>query len=117
MVCEVHGLASQGIALAYQGDAAAARAAADAAIEAAAELGGVFAGIGYAALAAAALAAGDVAAALRGDRRAWPHLSVLPQTAAILARLECAGRAGRRGSRRGPPLGRRRRRDGDRLVT
>ena len=50
--------------LAYQGDTGAARAAADAAIEAAAELGGVFAGVAYSALAAAALAAGDVATAL-----------------------------------------------------
>ena len=58
---EVHSLAYQGVALAYQGDTGAARAAADAAIEAAAELGGMSAGIGYAALAAAALAAGDAA--------------------------------------------------------
>ena len=34
-------LACQGVALAYQGDTAAARAAADAAVEAAAELGGI----------------------------------------------------------------------------
>ena len=40
-------LACQGVALAYQGDMAAARAAADAAIEATAELGGLEAGIAY----------------------------------------------------------------------
>ena len=82
-VFEVNSLASQGIVLAYQGEAGAARAAADAAIQAAAEVGGVFAGIGYVALAAAAVAAGDVAAALDATA-ASPHLSVLPQTAAIL---------------------------------
>ena len=82
-VWEVNSLASQGIVLAYQGDAGAARAAADAAIRAAAEVGGVFAGIGYVALAAAAVAAGDVAAALDATA-ASPHLSVVPQTAAIL---------------------------------
>jgi predicted ATPase/class 3 adenylate cyclase/DNA-binding CsgD family transcriptional regulator len=82
-VWEVNSLASQGIVLAYQGEAGAARAAADAAIQAAAEVGGVFAGIGYVALAAAAVAAGDVAAALDATA-ASPHLSVLPQTAAIL---------------------------------
>ena len=82
-VWEVNSLASQGIVLAYQGEAGAARAAADAAIQAAAEVGGVFAGIGYVALAAAALAAGDVATALNATAPS-PHLSVLPQTAAIL---------------------------------
>ncbi|MGA9493024.1 MAG: LuxR C-terminal-related transcriptional regulator, partial [Mycobacterium sp.] len=82
-VCEVNSLASQGILLAYQGEAGAARAAADAAIQAAAEVGGVFAGIGYVALAAAALAAGDVATALNATAPS-PHLNALPQTAAIL---------------------------------
>ena len=82
-VWEVNSLASQGIVLAYQGDAGAARAAADAALQAAAEVGGVFAGIGYVALAAAAVAAGEVAAALDATA-ASPHLSVVPQTAAIL---------------------------------
>ena len=40
-------LAGQSIALAYQGDAAAARAAADAALKGAAELGGRFAVVGH----------------------------------------------------------------------
>ena len=43
---EVNSLACQGVVLAYQGDTAAARAAADAAIEAAAELGGIYRGRG-----------------------------------------------------------------------
>ena len=79
-------LAYQGIVLAWQGDTGAARAAADAAIEAAAELGGIAAGIGYAALALAALAAGDAATARDATEAAWPHLSVLPATAAVAAR-------------------------------
>ena len=60
---------SRACALAYQGDTGAARAAADAAVEAAAELGGLAAGIAYAALATAALAAGDVATAARREPR------------------------------------------------
>ena len=46
---------------------------------AAAELGGLYAGTGYVALAIAALAAGDVAT-LRDATEAGPHLSALPQT-------------------------------------
>ena len=107
----------QGIVLAYQGDTGAARAAADAAVEAAAELGGISAGLGYAALAAAALAAGDAATARDASEAAGPHLSALPEDGGGAARLQCAGRAGGRGSARGPPLGRRRRLDDDRLCT
>jgi DNA-binding CsgD family transcriptional regulator len=81
-ILESVSLAYQGITLAFEGDTGAARAAADAAIEAAAELGGIYAGTGYAALALAALAAGDVAT-LRDATEAGPHLSALPQTAAV----------------------------------
>ena len=81
-VLEAASLAYQGATLAFQGDTGAARAAADAAIEAAAELGGIYAGTGYAALALAALADGD-AATLRDATAAGPHLSALPQTAAV----------------------------------
>jgi len=81
VLLEANSLASQGAVLAYQGDTGAARAAADAAIEAAAELGGVYAAMGYAALAFAALAANDAATAQEATK-AWPHLSVLFQTAA-----------------------------------
>jgi predicted ATPase/class 3 adenylate cyclase/DNA-binding CsgD family transcriptional regulator len=79
-ICRADSLAYQGVALAYQGDTAAARAAAGAAIEAAAELGGLKAGSGYFALAAAALAAGDAATA-RDATEAAPYLGALPQVA------------------------------------
>src|SRR6516162_7785104 len=61
VLVEVNSLSYQGVVLAFQGDTGAAWAAADAAIEAGAELGGYYAAQGYAALASAALAAGDVA--------------------------------------------------------
>ncbi len=76
-------LALRGVALAYQGDTAAARAAADAAVEAATELGGAKVGLAYWALAIAALAAGDAATALDATEAAWPHVSALPQAAAL----------------------------------
>ena len=81
-VLEAISLAGHSIVLGYQGDTAAARAAADAAIEAAAELGGIAAAQGYAALAGAALAAGDAATA-RDACEAWPQLSAVPQYAAV----------------------------------
>ena len=85
-ILEAASLAYLGANLAFQGDTGAARAAADGAIEAAAELGGLYAGTGYVALAVAALAAGD--AATRGTRpRPGQHLSALPQTAAIQREL------------------------------
>jgi predicted ATPase/class 3 adenylate cyclase/DNA-binding CsgD family transcriptional regulator len=90
-VRRVGALAFQGVVLAFQGDTGAARVAADAAIEAAAELGGIYASAGYLALAAAALAAGDVAT-MRNATEAWPHLSALPQMAA-LQRTYSAGAA------------------------
>jgi predicted ATPase/DNA-binding CsgD family transcriptional regulator len=82
-VIEANSLASQGLALAYQADTGAARAAADAAVEAAAELGGSPAGLGYLALAAAALAAGDVATARDACEAAAPHMSSLPGITAV----------------------------------
>ena len=82
VLVEVNSLAGQASVLAFQGDAGAARAAADAAIEAAAELGGFYAAMGYAALVSAALVAGDVAT-LRDATEAWPHLRTLPGTAAV----------------------------------
>ena len=80
---EALSLAYQGVALAYQGDTAAARAAAGAAVEAAVELGGLSAGVGYWALAYAALATGDAEVAQDATEKAWSHLSVLPQTTAV----------------------------------
>ncbi len=73
-ILEAASLAYLGAVLASQGDPGAARAAA--------ELGGLYAGTGYVALAIAALAAGDVAT-LRDATEAGPHLSALPQTAAM----------------------------------
>ena len=73
----------QGLAyvLAYQGDVAGARLAADEALESA-ELGEYFAGMGYSALATAALAAGDVETAQDASEAAWQNLSVAqPQSA------------------------------------
>jgi DNA-binding CsgD family transcriptional regulator len=69
--------------LAYQGDTAAARAAADAAVEVAAERGGLLAGLAYWALAAAALAADDAATALDAADAAGQHTSASPQAAAL----------------------------------
>jgi DNA-binding CsgD family transcriptional regulator len=77
------GLTGRSVVLAYQGDTAASRAAADAAIEATAELGGPKAGFAYSALAFAALAAGDVPTAQAAAEAAWPHVSALPGPAAI----------------------------------
>jgi predicted ATPase/class 3 adenylate cyclase/DNA-binding CsgD family transcriptional regulator len=72
-----------GIALAYQGETGAARAAADAAVEATAELGGIKTGAAYWALAVAALAAGDQATAVDATDAAWPHLSGVPRAVAM----------------------------------
>ena len=82
VLVEVDSLAYLGVVLAWQGDTGAARAAADAALEAAAEPGGIYAAMGYGALAGAALAAGDAATA-KDACEAWPQLSALSQTTAI----------------------------------
>jgi predicted ATPase/class 3 adenylate cyclase/DNA-binding CsgD family transcriptional regulator len=74
----------QGTALAWQGDTAAARAAADASLESASDFGGLAASVGYFALANAALAAGDVGTALDATAAAWEHGNVLPGYAAHL---------------------------------
>ena len=98
-ICRVRSLAVQGVALACQGETAAARAAAEAAVEAAAELGEVR---GH-------------RATRRWRSRPWPPAMVRRRTRAtrgglastecparggggIAARLECRGRAGGRGS-------------------
>ena len=70
VLCVVLGLTSQSHAQAYHGAPSAARATADSAIEGAAEIGGLYSGIGYGGLMVAALAAGDVAAAEMQSRRA-----------------------------------------------
>ena len=82
VLIESQSLAMQGLVLAYQGHTSAARAAADAGIHAAAEVGGLFTAMGYAALAVASLAAGDAATA-HGAIEAWPLLSARPQAEAV----------------------------------
>ncbi len=81
-IMEVQSVGGRGVVLAFQGEASAARAAADAAIQAAADLGGAYAAYGYAALANAAMAAGDLAA-LQDAVEASPQFSVLPQMAGL----------------------------------
>ena len=89
VVRRVHSIAYQGVALAWQGDMNAARAAADAAIEAASELGGITTGPSYSALALAALAAGDIATARHATEATWQHVSDLSASAAM-GRAYCA---------------------------
>jgi predicted ATPase/class 3 adenylate cyclase/DNA-binding CsgD family transcriptional regulator len=73
-----------GVALAYQGEVDAARAAGDAAFETASGLDEYFQGMGHAAKALAALAAGDVSVAHDASERAWQLLSVgQPEMAAV----------------------------------
>ena len=81
---EAVSLAHQGTALAWQGDTAAARAAADASLESASEFGGLAASVGYFALGNTALAAGDVETALDATAAAWEHGSFAPGYAAHL---------------------------------
>ncbi|MFZ0713933.1 adenylate/guanylate cyclase domain-containing protein, partial [Mycobacterium sp.] len=81
-IMEVQSVGGQGVVLAFQGEASAARAAANAAIQAAADLGGAYAAYGYAALANAAMAAGDLAA-LQDAVGASPQFSALPQMAGL----------------------------------
>ena len=70
-------------ALAFHGEAGAARVAAESAIEAATELGGVYLGGIYISLMTSHLAAGDIALASDAADAGWPHLSSLYGTASI----------------------------------
>jgi DNA-binding CsgD family transcriptional regulator len=63
----------QGSALAFQGDTAAARTAADTSLQSASEFGGIATAVAYFALGNAALAAGDVETALDAATAAWEH--------------------------------------------
>ncbi|MUL49873.1 LuxR family transcriptional regulator [Mycobacterium sp. CBMA293] len=72
-----------GAALAYHGEVSAARSAGVAALDAAAELGQYFLGLGYATLAIAALAAGDVAHAREMSEETGQQLSAQPQIGAF----------------------------------
>jgi predicted ATPase/class 3 adenylate cyclase/DNA-binding CsgD family transcriptional regulator len=80
---KANSLQGLGFALAWRGETSAARAAADAALEAGAELGALYAGVGYSALATAALAAGDVETAAHATEMATQQLSVQPGTTAV----------------------------------
>lgn len=77
----------QRIALANQGVAAAARAAAEATLEGGAELGGRFAVVGQVVSGFAALAAGDTAAAHEVREAARQHMPVVGGATAALQRV------------------------------
>ncbi len=79
----VSSLGSRATVLAYQGEAAAARAAAEATLEAGAGLGEMFVGMGYQVMALAALADGDGARAQEACEAAWKHISVLGEMGAM----------------------------------
>ena len=81
-----YALAFQGIALAWQGDTCAARAAASEALEGADELGSLNAGLAYTALGMAALAAGDAPAARNATDAACLHATGAPPGMAALSR-------------------------------
>ena len=78
-----NGLFTQAHTLAWHGDVSAARAAANEAIERAAELAAWHEGLSHVASAAAALAAGEAAAADDAIVAGWQHISVQPAVAAI----------------------------------
>ncbi|BBX44435.1 helix-turn-helix transcriptional regulator [Mycobacterium cookii] len=82
-IWRVDSLVGLGVALAYQGDTAGARSAADEAVAATVEVGGLKASAAYHASALAALADGDTAAARDATEAAWPLLSVVPQAAGV----------------------------------
>ena len=91
-----YALAAKSMALAWQGDDRAARAAANAAHEGADELGSLNAGMAYTALGIAALAAGDISTAQSATDLAGRHApNVPPVTAALFrtfkAQAELAG--------------------------
>jgi predicted ATPase/class 3 adenylate cyclase/DNA-binding CsgD family transcriptional regulator len=75
-----------GLALAYQGELDAARAAADTALEFSSGLDDYFQGMGNAAFATAALAAGDVSAAHDASERAYQHIGLVQPQMAVAQR-------------------------------
>ncbi len=80
-------LGAHSLALAYRGEAAAARAVAEATLKGGAELGGRFAVWGHIALGFRALAAGDGAAVHEAREAADQHMTVVGGVLAALARL------------------------------
>jgi DNA-binding CsgD family transcriptional regulator len=83
----VTSLGGQSFALAYKGEVAAARAAAEANLEAGAELGGRFAVLGHVALGIAALAAGDGAAVHEAREATRPDMIVMSGGTAAMQRV------------------------------
>jgi DNA-binding CsgD family transcriptional regulator len=86
-IYRVFSLGGQSLALAYRGEAAAARAAAEAALEGGAELGGRFAAVGHTVLGFAALAAGDGAAVHEAREAALHYTIVVSGGAGALQRI------------------------------
>jgi predicted ATPase/class 3 adenylate cyclase/DNA-binding CsgD family transcriptional regulator len=83
----VTSLAGQSIALAHQGEVAAARAAAQATLEGGAELGGRWAVLGHAVVGVAALAAGDRTAVHEAREAARQDMTVMTGAAATTQRI------------------------------
>jgi predicted ATPase/class 3 adenylate cyclase/DNA-binding CsgD family transcriptional regulator len=81
-----YALASESMALALQGEAVAARAAANAALAGADEFGDITAGLAYTALGVAALAAGDTPTAQSATGAACQHATYAPPASAALFR-------------------------------
>ena len=86
-IWRITSLSGQSFALAYQGAAAAARAAAEAALKGGTELGGRFAVVAHAAVMAAALAAGDGAAVHETREAASKHMTVVSGGTAAVQRI------------------------------
>jgi predicted ATPase/class 3 adenylate cyclase/DNA-binding CsgD family transcriptional regulator len=80
-------LAGQSLTLAYRGEAAAARAAAEATLEGGAKLSERYAALGYAVVGIAALAAGDRAAAHEARGAADQHMTVVSGSTALFGRI------------------------------
>ncbi|AGZ49981.1 bacterial regulatory s, luxR family protein [Mycobacterium kansasii 662] len=80
------GLMGLGVAHAQRGEVSAAAEAAEVALEAVADLGEYFLGLGYVAAAQAALAGGDVAEAQVASEAAWRYLSVAQPKMAVAQR-------------------------------
>jgi predicted ATPase/class 3 adenylate cyclase/DNA-binding CsgD family transcriptional regulator len=81
-----YALASESMALALQGEAVAARAAANDALEGADEFGDITVGLAYTALGVAALAAGDTPTAQSATGAACQHATNVPPSSAALFR-------------------------------
>jgi predicted ATPase/class 3 adenylate cyclase/DNA-binding NarL/FixJ family response regulator len=86
-ISRVTSLAGQSLALAYRGEAAAARAAAEATLEGGEKLSERYAAFGHAAVGSAALAAGDRAAAHEAREAADQHMTVVSGSTALFGRI------------------------------